>query len=171
MSLLVQIVVVFVFLPAPLVFGYLVNWPATLLVLAFAQTKARLGKDVASLKLLAGAVAYPLTWIVVALAGALAHDRLKGLFPGLPGTPLRAGAFLALLAMIGGVLSIRYLRVARETLRAIRVRLTRARRRASLERLREQRASLYDAIVEIGGTIDSPAVIADDGRLTPAPRS
>ena len=140
-------------------------------MLAVARAKAKLGKDVASLKILAGAVAYPLTWIAVAVLGAIAHDRVKLLIPSLPGTPLLAGAFLALLGLLGAVLSIRYLRVARETIGAIRVRLTRARRRGSLERLLDQRSRLYDAILELGNSIDSPAVIADDGRLTPAPRS
>ncbi len=57
-----------------------------------------------------------------------------------------------MLAIVGGLVSLEYLRVARETARAVRIRLTRARRRFAWGRLRVERRRLYDAIMaEVDG--------------------
>jgi hypothetical protein len=43
--------------------------------------------------------------------------------------------------------------------------LTRARRRAAVERLRGERAALHDLIVELSAGIELPGSVTEDGRV------
>jgi hypothetical protein len=69
------------------------------------------------------------------------------MFPLLPEGALLAALFVGLVAALGGAVALRYLHVAAETARAVRVRLTRARRQASVERLRAERAALHHELL------------------------
>jgi hypothetical protein len=103
-------------------------------------------KDVASLKLIAGAIAFPLLWLTVALLVAWGDTRLSALYPRFRGAPVLTGALAFTLSAVGAMVALHYQRIARQTLRAVRVRLTRWRRSSTLERLRAERASLYEAL-------------------------
>jgi 1-acyl-sn-glycerol-3-phosphate acyltransferase len=132
--------------PPLLLLGYLANGPAFVAVRLFARSQARLDKDVATLKILAGIVVYPASWLVIAGLVAWAHSAGHALFPQLPGTPWMTGLGAAVCAMVGGWLAVRYVSLLKETWNALRVRLTRARSRAALARLRDERARLYDEL-------------------------
>jgi 1-acyl-sn-glycerol-3-phosphate acyltransferase len=164
---LAQIVTVYVLLPPLLVIGYVVNLPAALLVLAVCKGMSQAKKDEASLKLLAGAVLFPLAWIVAGVLAALGHIRLHAWFPTLPDTPVLAGVVTALLGAVGGAVAVRYGRLSRETLRAMRVRLRRRRRQQEVARLRLERSDLHDRLIRLAEGLDLPGEITRDGRVVP----
>jgi 1-acyl-sn-glycerol-3-phosphate acyltransferase len=145
-SLVLQILLVYFVLPPILLIGYVVNLPAGLLVWGIARWGAKARKDVASLKLVAGAIAFPLLWTVAALLVAWGDTRLSSLYPHFSGAPVRTGALAFLLSAIGAFVVLHYQRLARRTLKAVRVRLTRWRRSRTLERLRLERVELYDEL-------------------------
>jgi hypothetical protein len=146
LSALLQASLVYFVLPPILLVGYVVNLPAAGLVWLVSRWGAAARKDVASLKLIAGAIAFPLLWLGVALLVAWGGTRLSELYPRFRGAPVLTGAFAFTMSAVGALLALHYQRIARQTLRAVRVRLTRWRRSSTLERLRAERASLYDAL-------------------------
>ncbi len=144
-----QILGVFLLLP-PLVFvGYLVNLPTAGLLIVVAKLTAKQPKDEATVKLMLGALLYPLTWIAVGIAAGVGHHQLHLGFPRIPDTPWSAGFVAAALSAFGGAVALRYWVVARETARAIRVRLTRSHAVRSVARLRLERKRIYDALAEL----------------------
>jgi 1-acyl-sn-glycerol-3-phosphate acyltransferase len=146
LSALLQGLLVYFVLPPLLLIGYVVNLPAAVFVWLLSRFWAAARKDVASLKIVAGAVTFPLLWLTVALLVAWGDTRLSGLYPRFRGAPLLTGALAFTLSAAGALVALHYQRIARQTLRAVRVRLTRWRRSAALERLRSERASLYEAL-------------------------
>jgi glycerol-3-phosphate O-acyltransferase / dihydroxyacetone phosphate acyltransferase len=167
--LLLQVVGVYLLLPPLLVFGVALNAPTYLVVRAIAWGAARRVKDVASVKLLVGALLFPLTWAGAAFGAVLLHRHLVALFPALPDTPGLAALSVVLLAVGGGAVSLRYLRLARETRRAVGVRLTRARRRVTLARLRVDRAELTDALEALTADLVLPGSVDAEGRVHARP--
>ncbi len=165
--ILAQIVTVYVLLPPLLIVGYVVNLPAALLCLGVAKAMSRAKKDEASLKLLAGVVFFPLSWIAAGVLAALGHIRLHELFPALPDSPVIAGVVTALLGMVGGAVAVHYGRLSRETFRAMRVRLRRRRRQDEVERLKRERQSLYEWLIRLAEGLELPGEIAPDGRVVP----
>ncbi len=163
--LVLQFLLVFLFLPPLLLVGYVVNGPTALIVLALSKLGANKKKDVATIKMLAGGVLFPLTWIAAGILGALAHEQLHAAYRSIPDRPILAGVLLALLAVIGGAISLRYLHVAQETLASIRVRLTKARRKVHVSRLLVERADLYDALMALADGIELPGKLGSDGSL------
>jgi 1-acyl-sn-glycerol-3-phosphate acyltransferase len=162
-----QILGVFLLLPPLVVLGYLVNLPTALGLVAIAKVAARKLKDEATVKLLLGMIAFPLTWIGVGVLAGFGHHRLHLEFARIPDTPWLAGVTVAVLAALGGAAALRYLSVARETARAVRVRMTRSRATRAVARLRRERDKLYDAIVELSEGVELPGEIAEDGRVRP----
>jgi 1-acyl-sn-glycerol-3-phosphate acyltransferase len=162
-----QFVLVFLLLPPILLLGYLVNVPSALLLWAVAKLAARKRKDEATVKLLVGAVLFPLTWLGAGLLAARLHEALHAPFPSIPDRPALAGALVALLAALGGAIAVRYRRVSWETARAVRVRLTKATRGEAVARLRAERAVLTDAIEALAAGLPLPGVVASDGRIKP----
>jgi len=160
-----QIVTVYVLLPPFLIVGYVVNLPAALACLGVAKAMSRAKKDEASLKLLAGAVFFPLSWIAAGVLAALGHTRLHESFPALPDSPVVAGVVTALLGVVGGAVAVHYGRLSRETLRAMRVRLRRRRRQDEVERLKSERQSLCEWLNRLAEGLDLPGEIARDGRV------
>jgi 1-acyl-sn-glycerol-3-phosphate acyltransferase len=142
----VQILLVYFVLPPVLLIGYVVNLPAGLLVWAVARWGARAKKDVASLKLVAGALAFPLVWTAAALLVAWGGTRLSALYPHVSESPIPTGALAFLVSAASAFVVLHYQRLARRTVKAIRARLTRWRRSQTLERLRLERAGLYDEL-------------------------
>jgi hypothetical protein len=163
--LLLQIVSVFFLLPPLVLVGTLVNGPAVGALELFARFKSPLVKDKASLKLLGGVVVLPLVWIG---AGLLAvHLRHA---PGmaslrLPEQPVLVFLLTIALAVLGGIVALRYVRLARETARAVRVRLTRRLRQAAIRRLRTERAAVCDQLLALGEGLALPGNVQPDGRI------
>jgi 1-acyl-sn-glycerol-3-phosphate acyltransferase len=146
LSAFLQALLVYFVLPPILLVGYVVNLPAAGFVWLVSRWGAAARKDVASLKLVAGALAFPLLWLGVSLLVAWGDTRLSELYPRFRGAPVLTGALAFTMSAIGALVALHYQRIARQTLRAVRVRLTRWRRASTLERLRAERASLYDAL-------------------------
>lgn len=164
--LVLQVLFVFLFLPPVLLVGYLVNGPPALLLILLARVAARLRKDEATIKLLLGSLLFPATWAGVGLLGMLFYEQLHAAYPMVPNAPVAAGVFAALAAALGGAVALRYLRVARETARAVRVRLTRRRQRAAIGALLVERAELSDALLALGEVVPMPGVVGQDGRIS-----
>jgi hypothetical protein len=143
---LLQALLVYFVLPPILLIGYVVNLPAAVLVWLVARWGAAARKDVASLMLVAGAVAFPLLWLAVALLVAWGDTRLSQLYPRFRGAPVLTGALAFTLSAVGAMVALHYQRIARQTLHAVRVRITRWRRSSTLDRLRAERASLYEEL-------------------------
>ncbi|MCO5165099.1 MAG: 1-acyl-sn-glycerol-3-phosphate acyltransferase [Planctomycetes bacterium] len=165
--ILLQFLLVFLLLPPILVVGFAVNLPAAALLWAVARLAARKRKDEATVKILVGALLFPLTWLAAGLVGALGHQAVHAHFPNVPDHPLLAGLLVAALSAAGGAVAVRYRRLSRETLRALRVRLTRRSRDVAVERLRRERATLHDAVEELARGLTLPGAVASDGRIKP----
>lgn len=159
---------VFLLLPPVLVFGYLANLPTALALLLLCRLAARQRKDEATIKLLVGALAFPLTWIVAGVLGSFGHEALHEAFPGLPDRPLLAGLSVGLAAALGGAAGMRYLHRAQETARAIRIRLTRRRRQSAIAWLLKERAELHDGVIALAGDLELPGQVSEDGRIVAA---
>jgi len=165
--LLGQAVVVYLLLPPLLLLGYLVNTP---IALALGAAGRRLGsrvKDEATIKLLVGASVFPLTWLALSLLVAWGQINLHQSYPQILRAPWLAGIVTFLLCSVGGWLAVRYSRIAAETYRALRVRLTRSRRRRFVERLARERAALFDAVSAFSEDLDLPGTVAPNGRILP----
>lgn len=164
-SLALQLITVFLLAPPLIVFGYFVNGLPALVLIGLSRVAARRKKDIATIKLLVGALLFPLTWIGAGAAAFFAHQALETHYPWLPNSPVAAALLVVLVAGLGGALALRYLEVAAETLRALRVRFTRARRRASIERLRKERSDIHDALMKMAAGLDLPGVVHADGTI------
>jgi 1-acyl-sn-glycerol-3-phosphate acyltransferase len=148
--LALQAVVVFLFVPAILIPGFLFNIPAALMVIGIAKLgSGRLSKDEASLKILSGAVLFPLAWIAAGVIGAVAHAQLAQVFPAIGGAPVLTGIAVALAGALGGIAAVRYVQVVRETARSIQIRITRTRTKRTLARLRRERSGIYDEMIAL----------------------
>jgi 1-acyl-sn-glycerol-3-phosphate acyltransferase len=163
--LLLQAATVYLVLPPILVVGYLVNLPVALFLLLLSKLVSRAYKDEATVKILVGAVLFPLSWIAAGIGTMKLHSVLHTSIPGLPATPLTAGLFTVLLAIVGGAAALRYFRVARETARAVRVRTFRVWRRREVARLRVERRELFQAITGLGEGLALPGEVSADGRI------
>ena len=167
LTLVAQAVLVFLLLPPLLVLGYIVNGPTALGLLALCRVAARQKKDEATIKILVGMLAFPLTWIAAGVLAALGNHALRALFPALPHRPLLAGVIVAVLGAIGGAIALRYLRVLRQTWHAIRVRLARRFGRPEIDRLRAERAAIHDELMSISEGLELPGAVAADGSILP----
>ena len=122
-------------------------------------------KDEASFKVLVGALLFPLTWLLVAVLVGWGQTLLHAAYPAIPEAPLLSGVLAFILSAVGGAVALQYLRLARETARAIRVRLTRSRRTRSIERLRRERAEIHERVMELAEGLDLPGTVGADGRI------
>ncbi len=160
-----QVILVFLLLPPLLLVGYLVNAPAVLALWAASKIFSRKKKDEATIKVLLGAILLPVSWL---LAGTLAwwgHEQLHLLFPTIPETPWLASLTTLVLGITGGMVALRYMRLAGETTRAVRVRLTRSRRRIALDRLRRERSLIYSVIMGLIDGLDLPGHVTEEGQV------
>jgi len=163
--LALQVVLVYLVLPPILVLGYVVNSPAAAAVWGLAKAGSRKAKDEASLKLLIGAVAFPVTWVVVAVLVAWGRTALGALYPEFAGSPVLTGVAAFFLSALGAGVALFYHRISARTLHSIRVRLTWLTRPESLDRLRRERAALHDALASLAVGLDLPARVGADGRV------
>ncbi|HSF16525.1 MAG TPA: 1-acyl-sn-glycerol-3-phosphate acyltransferase [Vicinamibacteria bacterium] len=144
-----QAFLVYFVLPPLFLIGYVVNLPAGLLVWATSKWAAGEPKDIASSKLVVGALAFPLTWLAVALLVGWGHTRLSGLYPQISQAPVLTGALAFVSSAVSAYVVLHYQMLARQTFRAVRVRLTRWRRSHALAALRAERASLFDELTRL----------------------
>ncbi len=161
-----QVILVFVLLPPLLVFGYVINGLTAAGVLALSKLGASKKKDVATIKILTGGLLFPLTWGLAAMLGVFAHRQLHSLFPQIPDRPVFAAVSMVLLAIIGGLVALRYLHLARSTIAAVKVRLTRARRKTHIAQALVERRELYDALLEMAEGLELPGAVESDGTLS-----
>lgn len=159
LGLVLGAVLVYLVLPPLLVLGYVVNVPVALGLAALARRLGGEKKDVATLKLLFGVVAFPVTWTVVALLVAWGQINLHDAYPAIPRAPWLAGVVTFLLCSVGGWIGLAYLRVAAGLYRTLRVRLTKARRRRAVARLLVQRRRLYEAGMDLAHGLELPGTV------------
>jgi hypothetical protein len=162
-----QIVSVFLLLPPFLVVGYLVNLPTAGLVSFLARRFGKEGKDIASLKVLAGTVLFPITWAFWSWFASwlTTQPRVQAVAPWLPDRPLFAALLMVPLSIVGGLVMLRYVALADATWHAVRVRLTRGRRARAFLRLKVERRRLYDAVMVLAEGLELPGVVEPDGRI------
>ncbi|MDF1564297.1 MAG: 1-acyl-sn-glycerol-3-phosphate acyltransferase [Deltaproteobacteria bacterium] len=163
--LVMQVLAVFLLMPPILLFGYLINGLPALLLAAAARLGARLKKDVATIKILGGAILFPATWALCAVAAYFGHEILHESFPSLPPTPGRSAAMMVALGVIGGAVALRYQHVSARTIRAVRVRLSKHRRWFTTARLRKERSELTDALLAMAQGIELPGALDGRGRI------
>jgi 1-acyl-sn-glycerol-3-phosphate acyltransferase len=147
--LVLQMIVVYLILPPFLVIGVLVNLPTALLLWVLTKGVSKKYKDEASVKILAGAVLFPLTWLLVALLVGWGERTLAAVYPQIPDRPVLTAIVAFLLSAFGGLLALQYRRLAGATLRAVRVGLTRARRSKAVHRLKAKRSRLFDEFLAL----------------------
>ena len=164
---LARAVGVYFLIPPLLVLGVAAHLPALGVLWMVTRLAARRVKDVASIKLLLGALLLPLTWSVVGVVTFWGHAKAHDLVPWGPDTPYLVSVISVLFSIVGGAFSLRYLRLSRETIRGLQVRLTRARRRGAIRRLRSERAGILAFIDDLTRDLDLPGVVALDGRVVP----
>ena len=165
LMLALQVIVVYLLLPPLLVIGYLVNLPTALLLIWISKIGSKAYKDEATVKLLLGALAFPATWLTVALAVAWGERHLAGLYPQIPNAPVWTGLIAFALSAIGGAVALVYWRLARITLRNLRVRRTRSRSREAVADLRHERSALFDQISALAEGLELPGRVGADGRI------
>ncbi len=163
--LLLQVILVYLLLPPILLVGFVANVPTALLVTAVSKGASRAYKDEATVKLLLGAVAFPLTWLVIAVLAGAGVAALHTIYPRIPNAPFLTGVVAFVLSALGGLVVVHYQRLVQETLRAIRVRFTRARRTDAIRELREERSELYDGMIGLSKGLELPGTLARDGRV------
>lgn len=163
--LVFQVLGVFVFLPPLLVVGVLVNAVPFFALGAVVRSVSKQHKDEATLKLMLGALLFPAVWGLVGVAAFFGADALHTFYPSLPHQPGAAAFWVVALSIVGGVAALRYLRITRETARALRVRLTRARRGSTLAHLKLERSWLHDRITEMADGLDLPGEVAPSGKI------
>ncbi|MEZ4339857.1 MAG: hypothetical protein R3B82_24820 [Sandaracinaceae bacterium] len=112
-----------------------------------------------------GALIFPFFWLTAAVLAGWGHSVLHEMYPAIPDRFVLGGLVTFLLAFAGGAISLRYLHIARDTARAIRVRLTRERRRLTIVRLKVDRAELYEALTAIGEGLELPGQVMPDGTI------
>jgi 1-acyl-sn-glycerol-3-phosphate acyltransferase len=165
--LVAQAIGVYLLLPPLLILGYVVNTPVALALGAFARRTGGKVKDQASIKVILGLLVFPVVWLTASLLVAWGQVNLHDLFPGrVPEAPWLAGVVTFLLCSVGGLAAVRYLRLAGETYRAIRVRLTRATRRRAVNRLARERAVLFEAAQVLAEGLELPGEVTPEGRVT-----
>jgi hypothetical protein len=166
--LVLQAILVWLVLPTLLVIGFVVNLPTALALTALAKGASKAYKDEASVKVLVGAVAFPLTWLTVALLVGWGQTQIHTLYPQVPNAPIITGVLAFFLSALGGIVALVYQRLLAETMRSIRIRLTRARRSDSIHRLREERSRLYDQLMQLSEGLDLPGAVTPNGRVVEA---
>ena len=159
--LLFQAILVYLLLPPILLLGYLISGPVHLLIGWTVRKYSKAKKDTASLKLLGGLVLYPFAWALAGLLAAIAHTRLQAYFPAMPNAPVLVGIIVFFLGFLSWVLVLYYNQLARETMNAIRVRLTRRRQKTTVERLRRMRSDLFDRFTALREGLVLPDDVTD----------
>ncbi len=170
--LVLQAVLVYLLLPPILLVGYLINGPVHFLIKWAADKFSTADKDTATVKILGGLLLYPLAWLVWGIVAAVAHVRLHEAFPAIPDIPFLVGVIVFFFGMLSGVLVLQYNLLASDTINAIRIRLTRQKRKESIDRLRLLRSDLFDRFIALKAGLVLPDEVTDlyedQGQARPA---
>ena len=159
--------VVLLVLLAPLALvGYLTNGPTALLLFSLAHALGRAAKDRATIKVLGGMLLLPITW---GAWGAITAYGATLLAPSGPNfrVALGIGAAAALVSVLSVPAVFLFVRIQNETIRLVRVRTTRLRHRETIDRLRRQRAVLFDSLIKEAEDLELPGTVLFDGRVEP----
>ena len=142
-------------LPTVVLIGNLVNLPAALLVAFGARKLSVTRKEQAGLKMLLGLIILPTAWLAASLAVGLAWTEP---LPGFDWRPealwVRVAGMLAL-CVLSALLGLRYHRFIAELGHGLRALWVGGYRRGSVRRLRRQRATLYDEVIDLVAVLDA----------------
>ena len=117
------------------------------------------------MKLLTGVLVFPLTWLLIAVLVAFGNRTLSLIYPRIPSAPWSTGALAFVLSALGAYLALHYQRLAGSTLRSLRVRFTRILRSRSIARLKVERATLYENMMQLAqGLETAPDTAAPPSR-------
>lgn len=153
--LTLEFLLVFLILPPFLVIGVVVNLIPALIVWAFNKAVARHYKDEATLKILVGAIVFPLTWLLVAWLVGWGEGVIADYYPEVLRAPVLTGIIAFVLSALGGVLALQYRQIATETIRTIRVQFTLARRKRAISTLLAMRSRLFDEFMALDQQLES----------------
>ena len=141
-------------LPTVVLIGNLVNLPAALLVAFGAKKLSASRKEQAGLKMLLGLIVLPAAWLAASVAvGAAWSEPLPGFGWRPEALWARVAGMLALCAF-SALLGVRYHRFIGELRHGLRALWAGGFRRGTMERLRRQRAALYDEVVGLVNALD-----------------
>ncbi|MDH3623249.1 MAG: 1-acyl-sn-glycerol-3-phosphate acyltransferase [Myxococcales bacterium] len=164
-----QAAVVFLVFPPVLVLGLLINVGPYFLTNLASKLAARQYKDTATVKLLAGMILFPLTWLTFALLVGLGQIQVHESFAGIPRAPWAAGVTTFLIGALGGALALVYLELVDRTWTSIKIRAKRKWGATIIEQLSQERAVLFEALEDISQGLDLPGRLRDDGRISATP--
>ncbi len=139
--------------------GVVVNGPPHRLLGWLAPRLSKAEKDTATVKLFAGLVLYPSAWLVAGTVAAVIRAR-AGDLSVFSWRPLAVGALVVGLSAVGAVAALWTGERSEVIRRALRVRLTRDRRRAGVAQLLLARADLHDRFLALTPGLDLPASLA-----------
>ncbi|MFT5587349.1 MAG: glycerol-3-phosphate O-acyltransferase/dihydroxyacetone phosphate acyltransferase [Cognaticolwellia sp.] len=145
--LLLQLAGLVLVMPPLLIIGLVVNGPATMIGWAVTKKFSRSPRDDATVKIMVGTLTYPLSWLAAGLGAWHFAGWVQGHVDGMPDTAWLVGLLVGVLSLLGGMAMLRYVRGLRETWRSLRVRLTRARAKVALIRLKVERSELYELLM------------------------
>lgn len=129
--------------------GLVVNAPPYWALKPIAQRLAKAEKDVATVKLFAGAVLFPLAWLAAALLAVAGMEPLRAVVPGAPVSPWFVGVAVFLLSALGGALALLATEAVQQAWGRVRAHLTRWRHPERIGQLRAERALLHDRFVAL----------------------
>jgi 1-acyl-sn-glycerol-3-phosphate acyltransferase len=164
-----QAAVVFLVFPPVLLLGLLINAPAYFLIRPIAKSASKQYKDTATIKLLAGLILFPASWLTAALLVGLGQLQLHETFQGIPRAPWAAGITTFLIGAIGGALALVYVELVKRTLTSVRIRAKRKWGATIIAQLSAERSALYEAIEELREGLDLPGDVLEDGRVGERP--
>ena len=147
--LALQAAVVFLVFPPVLLLGFLINAPAYLLIRPVANAMSKQHKDTATIKLIAGIVLFPLSWLVAGLLVGFGQVHAHETFEGIPRAPWAAGITTFFIGAFGGALALVYIELVKRTWTSIKVRAKRRWGANIIEQLASERASLYELIEQM----------------------
>jgi len=160
-----QAAVVFLVFPPVLVLGSLINAGPYFLINLISRIASKQYKDTATIKLFAGLVLFPITWLTAALLVGLGQIELHESFAGIPRAPWAAGITTFLIGALGGALALVYLELVRRTWTSIKIRAKRHWGSTIVRQLSDERAELYLAIEEMREGLELPGDVLTDGRV------
>jgi 1-acyl-sn-glycerol-3-phosphate acyltransferase len=149
-ALAAQIAIVYLVMPVLLVAGYLLNAVPYVVITVAAHVSRRPLKDRATIKLLGGAVLYPLTWVGAGVLATKHYSALHVAFPTIPDTPLLAGAVVTILGLLGGLAALWWTELASKALRSVRLLVPGRKLASEIRALRAQRSHLFDRLMSHG---------------------
>ena len=163
--LALQAAVVFLVFPPVLLLGSLINAPAYFLIRPIANAASRQYKDTATIKLLAGVILFPASWLIAALLVGFGQLELHQSFDGIPRAPWAAGVTTFFIGAIGGALALVYVELVKRTWTSIKIRAKRKWGSTIIRQLAAERAALYDLVEELREGLDLPGDVLEDGRV------